>query len=201
VTAATNVRASVGGTSHTRAVSTGDAIQLASTAFAALAAIGSGLAAWVMYRQWAGSRTPSLSVDISVVFPKRTCFLTVVNYGGPVKKVCFAVVEGEQACMGFLPPHGFLGPGERAQLELGVDADSDDRAIAVVYGFDLDGNTVFSWAANGKNGKWPARSRRLRRRPTDLSAVQILKRFYPDAADPTTLEQRATVLLEGSSGI
>lgn len=180
-------------------MSTGDAIQLASTAFAALAAVGSGVAAWVMYRQWAGSRTPALSVEISVVFPKRTCFLTVVNYGGPVKKVCFAVVEGAQACMGFLPPHGFLGPNERARLQLGVDADSDDRAIAVVYGFDLDGNTVFAWAANGQNGKWPARSSALRRRPTDLSAVQILHRFYPDAADPTTLEQRATVLLEGAS--
>jgi hypothetical protein len=180
-------------------MSTGDAIQLASTAFAAFAAIGSGVAAWVMYRQWSGSRTPALSVDVSVVFPKRTCYLTVVNYGGPVKKVCFAVVEGAQACMGFLPPHGFLGPGERASLQLGVDADTDDRAIAVVYGFDLDGNTVYAWAANGQNGRWPARSSHLRRRPTDLSAVQILKRFYPDAADPTELEQRATVLVPASS--
>jgi len=180
---------------------TGDAIQLTSTLFAALAAIGSGVAAWVMYRQWSGTRTPALSVDISVVFPKRTCYLTVVNYGGPVKKVCFAVVEGARACMGFLPPHGFLGPGERASLQFGVDADTDDRAIAVVYGFDLDGNTVYAWAANGQNGKWAARPSYLHRRPTDLSAVQILQHFYPNAADPSTLEQRATVLLDSPPGI
>jgi hypothetical protein len=121
-----------------------EAIASADVALGGAMANGSGVAAWVMYRQWSGSRTPALSVDISVVFPKRTCYLTVVNYGGSVKKVCFAVVEGAQACMGFLPPHGFLGPGERATLQLGVDADGDDRAIAVVPGFDLDGDTVYA---------------------------------------------------------
>ncbi len=176
-------------------MTTGDGIQLVSTVFAALAAIGSGVAAWVMYKQWAGMRTPALSVDIAEVHPKRTLYLTAVNYGGPVKKVCFAIIEGEQACLGFLPPHGFLGPGERARLQLGLDA-TDDAAIAVVYGFDLDGNTVYAWAANGKNGKWPARTTRLRRRPTDLSAVNILQRFYPDASDPTTLELRASALVD-----
>jgi hypothetical protein len=176
-------------------VTTGDAIQLVSTLFAALAAIGSGTAAWVMYKQWAGTRTPSLSVDIAEVHPKRTLYLTAANYGGPVKKVCFAIIEGEQACLGFLPPHGFLGPGERARLQLGLDA-SEDTAIAVVYGFDLDGNTVYAWAANGKSEKWPARTTRWRRRPTDLSAVNILQRFYPGASDPTTLELRASVLVD-----
>jgi hypothetical protein len=179
-------------------MSTTDAIQLASTAFAAVAAVGSAIAAWVMYRQWRAGRTPSLSVDIAEVHPKRTLYMTVVNYGGPVKKVCFAAVEGSQACLGFLPPHGFLGPEERARLQLCMDS-VDESTVAVVYGFDLDGNYVHAWSANRQSGRWPARSRRLRRRPTDLSATQILQRFYPGAPDPTTLELRANVLLPNAS--
>lgn len=175
-------------------MTTADALQLASTAFAAVAAIGSAAAAWVMYRQWLGGRTPALSIDIAEVHPKRTLYLTVVNYGGPVKKVSFAVVEGRQACVSFLPPHGFLGPGERARMRLGLDS-VDERTIAVVYGFDLGGKNVYAWSANGHTGRWPARSRLWRRRPTDLSAVQILQRFYPQAPDPTTLEQRSVVLM------
>jgi hypothetical protein len=31
------------------------------------------------------------------------------------------------------------------------------------------------------------------RRPTEMSAVEILQRFYPHALDPTTLELRANV--------
>jgi hypothetical protein len=53
-------------------MTTGDAIQLIGTVFAALATIGAGVAAWVMDKQWAGMRTPALSVDIAEVHPKRT---------------------------------------------------------------------------------------------------------------------------------
>lgn len=171
-----------------------DVAQITSTAFAAVAAVGSAGASWVMYRQWVASSTPALSVDVAEVYPKQTLFLTVVNYGGPIKKVSFAAVEGDQACMSFLPPHGFLGPGEKARLQLGMDS-ADENPVAVVYGFDLGGRYVYAWAANGHNGRWTARSSRWRRRPTDLSAVQILQRFYPDARDPTKLEQRAVVLM------
>jgi hypothetical protein len=133
-------------------VSAGDVLQLVSTAFAAVAAIGSAVAAWVMYRQWLGGRTPSLSVDVAEVHPKRTLYMTVVNHGGPVKKVCFAAVEGDQACVSFLPPHGFLGPGERARVELCMDS-IEVSTIAVVYGFDLDGKNVYAWSANGNAGR------------------------------------------------
>jgi hypothetical protein len=180
-------------------MSTADTTQVLSTVFAAVAAVGSADAAWVIFRQWTATSTPGVSVDVAKVFPKGTLYLNVVNYGGPVKKVSFAVIEGEQACMSFLPPHGFLGPGERSQLQLGLDGptepDAPDDTVAVVYGFDLASRLVYAWAANGKADRWRARSTFWRRRPTDLSAVQILQRFYPGAPDPTMLEQRASVLM------
>ncbi|HTD09467.1 MAG TPA: hypothetical protein VK680_11285 [Solirubrobacteraceae bacterium] len=120
-------------------------------------------------------------------------FMTIVSHGAPVKKVSFVVVEDQQACMSFLPPHGFLTTGERVRLQLGLDAAGSNAQVAVVYGFDLQGRYVYAWAANGQSGRWRARSGRLLRRPTDLSAVQILQRFYPSAPDPTTLEQRPVV--------
>ncbi len=90
-----------------------------------------------------------MSVDVAEVHPKRTLYMTVVNYRGPVKKVSFVAVEGKQACLSFLPPHGFLGPGERARVQLGMES-VDESTIAVVYGFDLAGNNVYAWSANGQ---------------------------------------------------
>lgn len=188
-------RSSVRRRRDARRMSTSLWIQFASVIFAAVAAAGSAGAAAVMYRQMAASATPALSVDLAEVLPRGSLFLTVVNYGGPIKKVSFAAVEGTQACMSFLPPHGFLGPGERARIQLGMDSAGDRAQVAVVYGFDLASRYVYAWAANGQAGRWPARSSRWRRRPTDLSAVQILQRFYPGVADPTTLQQRAIVLM------
>jgi hypothetical protein len=178
-------------------MSTADTTQVLSTAFAAVAAVGSAGAAWVMHRQWTATSTPGVSVDVAKVFPKGTLYLNVVNYGGPVKKVSFVVIEGDQACMSFLPPHGFLGPGERVQLKLGLDSPNDapDDSVAVAYGFDLASRFVYAWATNGKAERWPARSTFWRRRPTNLNAVQILQRLYPQAPDPTKLEQRGSALM------
>jgi hypothetical protein len=180
--------------SETEQMHLGEATQVASTVFAAVAGVGSATAAWVIYRQWRASSTPALSVDLVEVLPKGTIFLNVVNYGGPTKKVSFAVIEGEQACLSFLPPHGFLGPGDSRQVQICVDSAGSQQA-AVVYGFDLEGRYVHAWAANGTAQRWRARSSRWRRRPTDLSAVSILQRFYPGAPDPTTLELKASVLM------
>jgi hypothetical protein len=146
-----------------------------------------------MYRQWSASTTPALSVDLALYQPSATTFMTIVNHGAPVKKVSFAVVEGQQACLSFLPPHGFLTAGERVRVQLGLDAADSNAQVAVVYGFDLQGRNVYAWAANGRSGRWRARSGWLLRRPTDLSAVQILQRFYPSAPDPMSLEKRAIV--------
>jgi len=177
-------------------VSTLDWTAVISAAFAAIAALGSAGAAFIMLRQWTAQTTPALSVDVAEVFPKRTLYLTIVNFGGPIKKVSFAAVEGCQACLSFLPPHGFLRPGESARLQLHMDS-VDEATIAVVYGFDLSGRYVYAWAANGQAGRWRARSGRWwwNQRPTDLSAVEILQRFYPTAPDPTSLESRASVLV------
>ena len=169
--------------------------QLASTVFAAVAALGAAATALLTYRQWSAGVTPALSVDVALYQPSGKLFLTIFNHGGPVKKVSFAVVEGKQATMGFLPPHSFLASGQAARLRLQLDAEADTHQTAVVYGFDLTGHHVYAWAANGQSGRWPARSRRWRRRPTDLTAVQILQRFYPAAPDPMTLEKRASVLV------
>jgi hypothetical protein len=174
----------------------GEAAQLATTAFAAIAAVGSAGAAWVMYRQWSAASTPALSIDLSETQPSGAMFLTIVSYGGPVKKASIAVVEGEQACLGFVPPHGFVAAGERVRLGLPLDSSGNTKQVAVVYGFDLQSRYVYAWAASGRSERWPARSRRFRGAPTDLSAVEILKRFYAGAPDPTTLEQRAVALMQ-----
>ena len=171
----------------------GEVTQLASTVFAAIAAIGSAVAAWVVYRQWLSGSTPSLTIDLAQYMPSKALVLTVVNFGAPVKKVSVVVIEGDQAVMTFLPPHGFLAAGERVRMTLGLDATDGDRMTAVAYGFDLSGEHVYAWSANGQSGRWRARGRRFRGRPADLSAATILKGFYPDAADPTTLEKRAIV--------
>ena len=72
---------------------------------------------------------------------------------------------------------------------------SDTRQTAAVYRFDLTGRHVLAWAANGQSGRWLARSWGLRRRPTDLSAAQIMPRFYPDAPDPMTLAKCSAALV------
>ena len=180
-------------------LSQAEAIQLASTAFAAIAAVGSAAAAWVMYRQWTISNVPALTVDLAHWQPRNVLALTIVNYGAPVKKVSIAVIEGDQACFAFLPPNGFLGRGERVQLTLGLDPSGGLSMTAVAYGFALNGSRVFAWAASGEEGNWPARSRGLfRRRPTDLTAAAILHRFYPNAPDPISLEKRGIVRHEVS---
>jgi hypothetical protein len=127
--------------------------------------------------------------------PQGILTLTIVNYGGPAKKVSFAVVEGEQSCLGFLPPHAFLAAAETASLRLKLERSGQHNAVAVVYGFDVQSRYVYAWAAGGRSERWPARSGRLRRRPTDLTAVQILQQFYPDAPDPTKLRQCTFELL------
>ena len=174
-------------------MSAAEVTQLASTIFAAIAAVGSGVAAFVMYRQWLAGTTPALTVDIAQYQPRGIIQMTLVNYGAAVKKVSIAVIEGNQACLAFLPPHGFMSPGERSRLTLGLDPSGKDEMVAVAYGFDVRGDWVYAWAANGQSGRWRARSGRFRRRPTDLSVVSILQRFYPHAPDPMALEKRAVV--------
>jgi hypothetical protein len=176
-------------------LSAGEVTQVVSTVFAAVAAVAAAITALVVYRQWAATVTPTPSVDTALHLPSRLFVLTVFNHGGPVKKVSFAVIEGNQACLGFLPPHAFLASGQNVRVKLQLDPTEDTGQTAVAYGFDLAGRYVYAWAANGQSGRWPARSRRLRRRPTDLTAAQILQRFYPGAADPMTLEVRASELM------
>ena len=169
---------------------------VASTTFAAIAAIAAAVTAGLSYRQWNAGVTPGLSVDVALYQPSGKLYLTIVNHGGPAKKVSFAVIEGKQAAIGHLPPHGFLASGQAARLLLSMDADAGTQQTAVAYGFDLTGDRVYAFAANGRSGRWRARSRGLlRRRPTDLRAAQILQRFYPDAPDPLTLEPRGSVLV------
>lgn len=175
-------------------VSAAEITQVASTVFAAVAAVGSGAAAWVIYRQWSASRTPAVSIDVSE-FNTGAMFLTLVNYGGAAKKVSFAVIEGKQSCMGFLPMHGYLAPGERARLRLGSETTGERKQIAVAYGFDLDGRWVYAWGANGQSLRWRARPGRWRRGVTDESEASILKRLYPGAPDPDELEPRGFALM------
>ncbi len=171
-----------------------EATQVASTVFAAVAAVGAGTAAWVMYRQWSASRKPAVSIDVSE-FNTGAMFLTLVNYGGAAKKVSFVVIEGKQACMGFLPMHGYLAPGERARLRLACETTGERKQIAAAYGFDLDGRWVYAWAANGQNLRWRARPGRWRRRVTDETEASIVQRFYPGAPDPDELDVSGFTLM------
>ncbi len=175
-------------------MSSAEVTQLASTIAAALAAIGSVGAASVMYRQWSASRTPAQMMS---GMPSGRMF---VNYGASAKQVSFVAVHGRQACMEALPPHGFLGPGERARLRLGVDFVDPHEQIAVVYGYDVTSRYVYAWAANGCTQRWQVRSRLWHRGPAEVTALEVLRRFYPKVRDPTTLERRSTVLLETPPG-
>jgi hypothetical protein len=171
-----------------------------SAVFAAIAAVGSAGAAALMYRQWSDARTPRLNVDVIATMPSGRMFLAIQNYGGPAKKVAFTVIEGEQAAGGVLPPNGHVGPGESARLQLGFDMTEEHKQVAVVYGYDLDGRRVYAWAANGQSRCW--RLRGLLAHRGELMALDILRAFYPDAPDPTTLQARSVILLpaEGTAG-
>ncbi len=164
-----------------------------SALFAAIAAVGSAGAAVVMYRQWSDARTPRLNVDVIATTPSGRMFLSIQNYGGPAKKLAFTVIEGEQVVGGVLPPNGHIGPGESARLQLGFEMTQEHKQVAVVYGYDLDGQRTYAWAANGQSRSWRLRGWRAHR--GELMALDILRAFYPDAPDPTTLQSRSVVLL------
>lgn len=181
-------------------MSAAEVTQIASAVFAALAAAGSAVAAAVMYRQWNASVTPALTIDLSQWQPSGRLFATIVNHGAAVKKASIVAVEGSQACVGFVPLHAFIEAGEKVRLELHVDPASDLGQVAVVYGFDLSGNRVYAWAANGQSGRWRTRNaRRCRARSTNLSPVHIFKQFYPSAPDPMSLEKRNFGRLDGTA--
>jgi hypothetical protein len=72
----------------------GDIGTTLTTAFAGVAALGSAGAAGVLYQQWRVSQTPRLSVDAVATLPRRQVFLSIANYGGPVKKAKYTVIEG-----------------------------------------------------------------------------------------------------------
>ncbi len=67
------------------------------------------------------------------------------------------------------------------------------KQVAVVYGYDLDGQRIYAWAANGQSRCWRLRGWRAHR--GGLMPLDILRAFYPDAPDPTTLQARSVVLL------
>ena len=84
--------------------------------------------------------------------------------------------------------------------QLGFDMTEEHKQVAVVYGYDLDGRRVYAWAANGQSRCW--RLRGLLAHRGELMALDILRAFYPDAPDPTTLQARSVILLpaEGTAG-
>ena len=135
-----------------------------------------------------------MAVDLVSTFPSGRMQLHVANLGGIVIKAMTLVIEGPQACMGFLPPTAFLRPGEIRIYDLELDATNPDEATAVIYGFDVWRRYVYAWSATGRSHRWPARTGWLQR-SDDRSAIDILHQFYPDAPDPFELELRPTMTL------
>jgi hypothetical protein len=112
-------------------------VALGSTIFAALAAGASAVSVWLNRRQWLASQEPFLLLQLGIEASGERV-LNILNAGpSSARGLRFCVAAGEEFAAGYAGPQfgGYLAPGERAELVLGLTAEGKEkmRAVAVCW--------------------------------------------------------------------